>query len=56
MATFTITYAPALGMAAETVEADSHEIDGEFVVFYDEDGNATHRFKSSAVLSVKPVT
>ena len=55
MARFMITYAPSVGMAPETIEADSHEIEDEFVVFYNEDGNATHRYKSSAVLSVKLV-
>ena len=54
MANFTIGYSPAVAMSAETIEADSHEIDREFMVFYDENGNATHRYKSSAVLSVRP--
>ena len=54
MTRFVITYLPELDVAPDVVEADSHELEDAFVVFYDEDGNATHRFTSSALLSVKP--
>jgi hypothetical protein len=55
MARFTITYSPEMGLPDETIEADSHEIDGPFITFYDEDGDATHRYKASAVLRVARV-